>query len=70
MDSYEQRRKDNLADIIGEYINDENTSALQFYNELMDELNTWQQYFHNHNRKVETMKILINQTLSPTSNKL
>lgn len=70
MMTYQQHRKDRLADVIGEYLHDEDSSALTFYNDVMDELKIWQDYHRKYYDKINAMQVLINQTFNPTNNRL
>lgn len=65
MTNYKELRKDRLVDIIAEYITDEDTSALTFYNDVKDELKTWLEYHKKHVEKCETIINLIdNKTVT------
>ena len=65
MTDYKQLRKDRLVDIIADYITDEDTSALTFYNDVKEELKTWLDYHKKHVEECETIINLIdNKTVT------
>jgi hypothetical protein len=41
---YQQARRDRLADMIGDYLGDEDVTARQFYEELINEAQSWVDY--------------------------
>ena len=43
--SYEEQRRDRLADIVGDYLNDEKVTPRQFYEELLGEVRDWKNYY-------------------------
>jgi len=58
--SYETARKDRLVDIIGDYITDEDTSAEQFYDDLVHEIDTWSDYHQKYLEKCKMLKKMVN----------
>lgn len=56
---YEEARKNRLADIIGDYMGDDDASALTFYNDLNDELQTWIDYHRTAQEKATAMMTLV-----------
>lgn len=56
VDLHRIRMKDNIGDTIAEYLDDDNYSPLTFYNDLIDELKTWQDY---HKKKLEKVSAMI-----------
>lgn len=58
--SYQTARKDRLADIIGDYVTDEDTSAEQFYNELVHEIEVWTEYHQKYLEKCKLLKKMVN----------
>ena len=55
VDLHRIRMKDNIGDTIAEYLDDDNYSPLTFYNDLIDELKTWQDYHKKELEKVSAM---------------
>lgn len=65
MTDYKQVRRDRLVDLIGDYINDEDTSALTFYNEVKDEVKIWLDYHKKYMEKCESIiKLIDNKTVT------
>jgi hypothetical protein len=58
--SYETARKDRLTDIVGDYITDEDTSAEQFFNDLVHEIDTWSDYHQKYLEKCKLLKKMVN----------
>ena len=52
--------KDRISDIIAEYLCDDKSSSLTFYNDLMDELKSWQKYHQDNLDKVNSIIHLVN----------
>lgn len=48
---YDNQRKDRLSDVIGEYLNDDESSILTFYNDLQDEVQGWIDYHQKYLEK-------------------
>ena len=42
---YHQQLKDRLCDIIAEYVSDENLTPQMFYDDVVDELKSWVDYY-------------------------
>ena len=59
--TYESARRDRLADIIGDYITDENTSVETFYNDLISEINIWVEYYQKYLNKSTQIKNMLNK---------
>lgn len=49
-------KKDRLTDVVFEYLEDEDTSALTFYNDLVDSVNEFGQY---HKKKLENATLAL-----------
>ena len=54
--TYEKARRDRLADVIGEYLNDENCDSRQIYEEILSEVNDWNDYHNRFARKSEQLR--------------
>lgn len=57
---YRKQIRERLADVIGEYLQDEELSALAFYNDLRDELTSWIHYHQKFADKSVSMLSLVN----------
>ena len=62
MDTFNQRRKDALSDIVADYLSDESTSGLTFYNDIKDEIKSWKDYHTKNLEKCNTILNLIDNT--------
>ena len=59
-ESYYNQRRDKLADIIGDYINDETIDPRQCYEEILSEIDGWIKYYKNfHDRSVKLKSLLL-----------
>jgi predicted house-cleaning noncanonical NTP pyrophosphatase (MazG superfamily) len=45
LSDYRQQLKDRLCDIIAEYVSDENLTPEMFYDDVVDELKSWVDYY-------------------------
>lgn len=59
MTSYEQQRRDRLADLIGDYLTDENCSARGAYEEILAEVQGWVDYHKSNLDKVTEFQSLL-----------
>lgn len=57
--TYEQQRRDRLADVIGDYLNDEEVSARRFYEDLLAEVQDWKQYYKRQYDKYQQAESLL-----------
>ena len=57
--TYDKQRRCRLADIIGDYLQDEDCDARRFYEEMLSELNDWIDYHRRFARKGENMRELM-----------
>lgn len=62
METFNQRRKDSLTDIVADYLSDESTSGLTFYNDIKDEIKSWRDYHIKNLEKCNTILHLIDNT--------
>jgi hypothetical protein len=62
METFNQRRKDALTDIVADYLSDETTSGLTFYNDIKDEIKSWIDYHTKNLEKCNTILNLIDHT--------
>jgi hypothetical protein len=62
MDTFNQQRKDSLSDIVADYLSDESTSGLTFYNDIKDEIKSWKDYHTKNLEKCNTILNLIDHT--------
>lgn len=60
MKSYDEQRKSRLSDVISDYLNDEDKTALDFYNDLVEELDVWLSYYQKFTEKYKYAKMLVN----------
>lgn len=58
-DTYEKHRRNRLADVIGDYLSDEECDARRFYEEMLSELNDWIDYHRRFAKKGENMRELM-----------
>ena len=58
--TYEEQRRDRMGDIVGDYLNDENVTSRQFYEELLAEVRDWKNYYKDHYSKyIEAEALLL-----------
>ena len=57
--TYAKQRKDRLGDVINDYMNDEDVSPRQFYEELLSELDEAREYHQRHADRYENIKSLV-----------
>ena len=57
--TYDKQRRCRLADVIGDYLQDEDCDARRFYEEMLSELNDWIDYHRRFARKGENMRELM-----------
>jgi len=57
--TYDKQRRGRLADVIGDYLQDEDCDARRFYEEMLSELNDWIDYHRRFARKGENMRELM-----------
>ena len=57
--TYDKQRRCRLADVIGDYLTDEDCDARRFYEEMLSELNDWIDYHRRFARKGENMRELM-----------
>lgn len=60
MKSYNNQRRDRLGDVISDYLNDEDKTAKEFYDDLVNELDDWIQYHQRFAEKYKAAKMMIN----------
>jgi hypothetical protein len=60
METYEKQRRDRLGDVIGDYLTDEDTTAVQFFIELKQEIQEWVDYHQKFLRKAQDVQALVN----------
>ena len=60
MKSYNEQRRNRLGDAISDYLNDEDKTAKEFYDDLISEIDDWMQYHQRFAEKYKTAKMLIN----------
>lgn len=61
--TYESARRDRFADVIGDYITDENVSAESFYDDLVAEIDAWIKYHKEHLDKCNKIKSMVNNKI-------
>jgi len=57
--SYYNQRRDRLADIVGDYLNDENIDSRQCYEEILAEVDGWLKYHKKFYDKALKLKTLM-----------
>ena len=60
MKSYNDQRRDRLGDVISDYLNDDDKTAKEFYDDLVKEIDDWIQYHERFAEKYKTVKKMIN----------
>ena len=60
MKSYNDQRRDRLGDVISDYLNDDDKTAKEFYDDLVKEMDDWIQYHERFAEKYKTAKKMIN----------
>ena len=60
MKSYDAQRRDRLGDVISDYLNDEDKTAKEFYNDLIAELEDWIRYHERFAEKYKAARLMIN----------
>ena len=60
MKSYNDQRRDRLGDVISDYLNDEDKTAKDFYDDLVKEIDDWIQYHERFAEKYKAAKKMIN----------
>lgn len=60
MKSYDEQRKSRLGDAVSDYLNDEDKTAKEFYDDLIDELDDWMKYHQRYAEKYKAAKMMIN----------
>ena len=56
---YKQARKDRLVDLISDYLTDEETTAREFYEEVIGEVQMWVDYYQNNMNRAQEFKSLL-----------
>jgi len=64
-EGYRKQIRNRLADVIGEYVNDDDLSALSFFHDLKDELAGWVDYHQNYADKTTAILHLIDGHKQP-----
>lgn len=59
MESYSQQRKERLANVVADYITDEEVSAADFYFDLKAEVHDWINYHRKEIKRAEEFMKLI-----------
>ena len=59
MKAYSEQRKDRLADVIADYITDEEVTAAEFYYDLKAEVQSWIDYHKKEMKRAEEFMKLI-----------
>ena len=60
MKSYNDQRRDRLGDVISDYLNDEEKTAKEFYDDLIAEMDDWIRYHQRFADKYKAAKMMIN----------
>lgn len=60
MKSYNEQRRNRLGDVVSDYLNDEDKTAKDFYDDLISEIDDWMQYHQRFAEKYKEAKMLIN----------
>ena len=60
MKSYNDQRRDRLGDVISDYLNDDDKTAKEFYDDLISEIDDWIQYHQRFAEKYKEAKKMIN----------
>lgn len=60
MKSYNEQRRNRLGDVVSDYLNDEDKTAKDFYDDLISEIDDWMQYHQRYAEKYKEAKMLIN----------
>jgi hypothetical protein len=58
--TYQSARKDRLVDIVADYFTDEDTTAQDFYNDLVTEIDSWIDYHRKFLEKAKLVKKMVN----------
>ena len=59
-DNYKIERKKRLADLVSEYLNEDDTTPQEFYDELIEEVDSWIDYHKKQmNRAVDVKSLLM-----------
>lgn len=56
---YSDQRRNRLADVVGDYLNDEDVTPRQFYEELLAEVDDWVHYHQRHLKKYQQFHLYI-----------
>jgi len=56
---YKKARRDRLVDLIGDYLTDEQTTAREFYEEVISEVQMWVDYHQKNMDRAQEFKLLI-----------
>lgn len=56
---FDKQRKDRIGDMIGDYLNDDDFSARQSYEEIISEVDSWVQYHKKQYDKAVELKSLM-----------
>lgn len=60
MDIYKNARRDRLDDMISDYLNDEETTPTEFYNDLVGKLQEWIDYYEKFAEKYKLALKIVN----------
>jgi len=59
MSTYSEQRKDRLADVVNDYLNDQDVTPAQFYFDLKAEVQSWIDYHKKEMKRAEEfMKLM------------
>jgi hypothetical protein len=58
-ETYDKQRRCRLADVVGDYLTDEDCDARRFYEEMLSEINDWIDYHRRFAKKGENMRELM-----------
>ncbi|AOV61497.1 hypothetical protein BOW92_gp220 [Synechococcus phage S-WAM1] len=58
-DIYAKQRRNRLGDIVGDYLNDEEVTPRQLYEELLAEVDEWVQYHQRHLKRFQEFQLYI-----------
>ena len=56
---YAKQRRNRLADVVGDYLNDEKVDPRQFYEELLAEVDEWVHYHQRNMKRYQHFHLLI-----------
>lgn len=59
LDNYKIKRKERLADLVSEYLNEDDTTPQEFYDELIEEVDSWIDYNKKQMNKAVDAKSLL-----------